>query len=464
MYRSTRLNVAAALLLLSLTAVGSAADRRSPFGNLRLDGKVMLTDDVGQIFSALAPKPPVSRQVRLRVNDERSRGSAMRVYPKVAPAVVLVRTRDGHGSGFLIDKSGWIVTNHHVVKGAEIDPASGARRVTIYMGRLQDGWMHVREQGLPALVYKIDKRKDLALLKLSRLPAGLTSLPFLKLAKHVPPPGSDCVAIGHPALGVLWTLRSGQVAGSGTWPQDRIDVVVQSLALTGSRKKKLMTVLKSAPKRRVIVSTCGLNPGDSGGPLVNEQGELIAVSFAIPTSTRRPGISVDKFSYHIHLAEVRSFIADRPARPALSVPDAWPPAVYRAMLDTDKDGRADTLVFVVKKDDPPTGLLLDLDQDSGKRRKQSKQTATSLRTAWDFEFGYHRVPMRRTFYDTDNDGHVDLILTDADGNGRAETELTLHGDTWHSKPTTSRLIDPSRFRDSLLQESLSRRMHTFGMK
>ena len=460
---SPRLPSLAVVLLLTMTAVGSAVDKRSPFDSLRPGGKALLADDVGQLLSALAPTP-VSRRFRLRVNDERSRGPAMRVYPKVAPAVVLVRTRRGHGTGFLIDATGWIVTNHHVVEGAEIDPATGARQVTIYLGRLRDGWMHVSDRGLPALVYKISKQKDLALLKLSRLPAGSASLPVVRLAKQVPPPGTDCVAIGHPASGMLWTLRSGEVAGSGIWPQDRIDVVVQSLALTGSKKEKLKTLLKSAPKRKVVISTCGLNPGDSGGPLVNAQGELIAVSFAIPKSTGRPGISLDKFSYHVHLDEVRSFIADRPTRPPLSVPDAWPPAVYRAMLDTNKDGIADTLIFALKKDEPPTGVLLDLDQDSSKRRKRSKQAATSLRTAWDFEFAYHRVPVRRAFYDTDNDGHVDLILTDADRDGRAETELTLHGEAWRSKPTKSRLIDPARFQDSSLGKRLSEQMGMFDKK
>src|SRR5438105_2544621 len=116
-----------------------------------------------------------------------------------------------------------------------------------------DGLMKVRDEALPALVYKASEDKDLALLKLTRLPAGVRTLPTVPLAKQNATPGMDCVAIGHPAAGMLWTVRSGEVAGIGNWPHEMIDVVMQRLALPVRDRDRAAALCAGAPKRRVVV-------------------------------------------------------------------------------------------------------------------------------------------------------------------------------------------------------------------
>ena len=240
-----------------------------------------------------------ARPGNARFAVERSRGQGVKLYPQVAPAVVIVRTSDGMGTGWIVDADGWIVTNHHVIADAEFDEATGAPKAKVFLGTLREGFMHFDEsnQGLSALVYKSSSTQDLALLKVD--PPARGALPYVPLAAKVPVPGSDCIAIGHPAAGILWSVRDGTVSGVGRWPGDFVDEVMHRLGAGDDERKRLATELERTPQMQVVVSTCGINSGDSGGPLVDDHGNLFAVSFAKPSDPTR-----DKFAYHIHLDEV----------------------------------------------------------------------------------------------------------------------------------------------------------------
>ncbi|HTU22089.1 MAG TPA: trypsin-like peptidase domain-containing protein, partial [Gemmataceae bacterium] len=341
------------------------------------------------------------------VNDEKSRGPAAEVYPRVAPAVVIVRTDKGHGTGAIIDPAGWILTNHHVIADAEIDPETGARKVTIHLGRLDGDFMRLLPEGVPGLVYKSSEEKDLALIKLTRMPAGFKKLPFLALAKKAPGPGSDCVSVGHPASGLLWTVRGGEVAGVGDWPREMTDLAAAALGATADEREQLAKLLAKARQRKVVLSTCGINSGDSGGPLVNSKGELIAVTFAMPKEGNR---GTAKFSYHVHLDEAAAFVAERPKTPRLVVPDSWPAGVYCALRDLDEDGKIDTALFGAARTREITGLLLDLKEESDPRLKAADLSMPEGRRGWHYQFALHLGSRMRAFYDTDNDGQFDLIL------------------------------------------------------
>jgi len=388
-------------------------------------------------------------------NDEISRGPAAEVYPKVAPATVVIRLPNGHGTGFLISDDGWIVTNHHVASEgltARTGGAAGTQFVYVHLGSVEDGVMTVDETPLPAIIYKLDADLDLALLKLFVLPKGVEKLPFVKLSEKASLPGTPCVAIGHPKSGMLWTVRSGEVAGLGTWPKDMINVMMNYLSVSGSSKDDMAKSLANAPKRKVVISSCGINPGDSGGPLVNEAGELVAVTFAIPKSEKGSEISLDKFSYHVHVDELRNFIKDRPETPPLHIPTVWPPAVGAAIVDSDEDGANDTWFFF-HEPGKLSGSLIDADQDSGANFLKQLNEGKIKRDSWDAELITQFYPMHRSFYDKDNDGKIDEILTDSDRDGKADVALRLIDGKWKLREAKDQpMYDVSLFADEDLQK------------
>lgn len=345
-----------------------------------------------------------------------SRGAGRNLYPTVAPAVVVVRTPVGHGTGFLVDRAGWIITNHHVIDAAATDVATGAAMAQVNLGRMKGRMMEVVPEAVPAIVYKASEGQDLALLKLSRLPAGMDSLPALALSPVPAAPGTDCLAIGHPAAGLLWTLRDCEVDGVGDWPSEHIDVRMWTLRATSEQDLRgLEQLVSQIPKRRVVLSSCGINPGDSGGPLLNADGRVIGVTFALPPE------GLDHFAYHIDLEELQKFLAQKPATPAVRVPDPWPSAAAWELRDSDGDGKMETLVFGLQNG-AVMGLLCDLDEDRCPDAATVAAGSFELDpAAWDFEFAVQPLPEHRTFYDRDNDGTVDLIRIE----NAADTHLRL---------------------------------------
>jgi serine protease Do len=146
------------------------------------------------------------------------------------------------GSGFFIDKRGYILTNHHVIE-SEVDPKyEGYSRMYI---RLSDSPVGER---IPAKVIGYDKTFDLALIKTEIDPSYV----FGGYAEQIPAPGDRIYAIGSPA-GLEKTITSGIISAMG---------------------RRLLQVGDSM---QVDVP---LNPGNSGGPLLNEKGDLIGIVFA----------------------------------------------------------------------------------------------------------------------------------------------------------------------------------------
>ena len=168
------------------------------------------------------------------------------IYRRASPGVVSISiARSGRGgSGFVWDKSGRVVTNHHVVSGVE--------RVQL---RLSDG----REAS--ARVVATDAGTDIALLQVEPpLPSGLDPLQ-LGSAKDLQI-GAAVVAIGSP-LGLEGTVTTGIISGL-----DRQLRAPDGFTLDGA-----------------IQTDAALNRGNSGGPLLDARGRVIGVNAQIESST-----------------------------------------------------------------------------------------------------------------------------------------------------------------------------------
>lgn len=154
----------------------------------------------------------------------------------------------GNGSGFIVSENGYILTNHHVVAGAE--------KVTV---RLLD------RREFSADVVGSDELTDVAVVKIDA-----TDLPTVPLAD------SDGVRIGE------WVLAVGNPLGEAFTFTVTAGIVSQK-----GRQLSGLPVTND-PRFRIqdfIQTDAAINPGNSGGPLVNLAGEAIGINSAIASPT-----------------------------------------------------------------------------------------------------------------------------------------------------------------------------------
>ncbi|MDP1562336.1 MAG: serine protease [Pirellulaceae bacterium] len=404
--------------------------------------------DVRQIIASVNLElSRLERGIPDRSNSFRPRGEAsMRVYREAAPAIVMVTDgKTGHGTGFFVRAGGWILTNHHVVESMPFDPETGAKVVRIVVGRMaDDGAMTADDQHLDAIVYRTDETRDLALLRLKEPDVLGASHPAIPLADQSPVPGAACIAIGHPSQGVMWTLRQGEVSGRGNFPKDQLGNFVLRGADTSDRES-LEVMLEQLPSRKVLLSSCGLNPGDSGGPLLNEAGQVVAVSFAVPAIDSERGIDLGKFSYHVHLDEVKTFLENWPTEPDVAPPSILPAAFAQALVDVDDDNHPETWLFALDAA-TPSGFLVDLDADSDpdfiKNATAEGISGAEPLESWDWEFAYNMAPQELFAFELDGDGVADIVLVRHDpGQDRwarfsRSAEGTWKSEVWDGDPGT----------------------------
>ena len=176
--------------------------------------------------------------------------SAAEIYQKVAPAVVMVSTKtiqtvngwfqqeaEGMGSGFIINTDGYILTNYHVI--------DGANEVTV---TLSDG------NEVTASVVNYDSDQDVAMIKINEdveVP-GVVELGDSDALQ----PGEEVLAIGNPLSKELSsTLTKGIVS-----------------ALNRSIETE------TGVSTNLIQTDTAINSGNSGGPLINTKGEVIGIN------------------------------------------------------------------------------------------------------------------------------------------------------------------------------------------
>ena len=172
------------------------------------------------------------------------------VTSAVAPSVVAIAVTtpegSGEGSGVIIDGEGHILTNDHVVSGANDDTV----QVTLYDGRIYE-----------AKITGLDPATDLAVVKLVDPPSDLKSAVFADSADVVV--GEPVMAVGNP-LGLSNTATTGIVSA--------VNRPVSTATTTADQ---------TAVVTNAIQIDAAINPGNSGGPLFNASGEVIGITSSI---------------------------------------------------------------------------------------------------------------------------------------------------------------------------------------
>jgi serine protease Do len=212
------------------------------------------------------------------------------------------RAIEGLGSGVIIDPSGIIVTNEHVIRGAsEI-------HVVLADGRQLD-----------ADVIGADADNDLAVLKVT----SKTQLPSARLGISSDLMiGETTVAIGSP-LGLKKTVTSGVVSALG-----------RSIRNEGRTYNDF------------IQTDASINPGNSGGPLLNLDGDIIGINSAIIASAQNIGFAIPADKVRRIVNELTQFGKVRPSWVGLAVVPLPPEAgrqlgwdrTYGALVDSVEAG------------------------------------------------------------------------------------------------------------------------------
>jgi S1-C subfamily serine protease len=175
------------------------------------------------------------------------------VYRKLSPGVVNVHStsyardffgyvepREGSGSGSVIDQEGHILTNHHVIEGAQ--------KVAVSFGG---------QKNYAATVVGRDPDTDLAVIKLLETPKeGLTVVPLGDSDKLEV--GQKVLAIGNP-FGLDRTLTTGVISGL----------------------QRPIRARNGRPIEGAIQTDASINPGNSGGPLLDSHGRMIGINSQI---------------------------------------------------------------------------------------------------------------------------------------------------------------------------------------
>ncbi|MFT5125014.1 MAG: serine protease Do [Kiritimatiellia bacterium] len=208
----------------------------------------------------------------------------------IGEAVVDIRSRRAIGSGFVIHPDGYIVTNHHVIKG------ENTLTVTIFR---REGKDLVKVQYPNVRIVALDPHNDLALLKIESPSDTFTYVNVADSDEVLA--GQNVFAVGSP-LGYDRTVSEGIVSLPGRLMDGRL----------------------------YLQTTTQINPGNSGGPLFNLKGEVIGVN-----NMKAMAVGVEGVGFAIPANVMKMFLNKRdayafdPRNPNAGFRYPAPPRKYR---------------------------------------------------------------------------------------------------------------------------------------
>ncbi len=190
-----------------------------------------------------------ARTVRTRIPEEFNDPFFRRFFGGQLPSSPRQRVERGTGSGFIISGDGRILTNAHVVDGAD------TVKVSLTDGRSFDG-----------KVLGKDELTDIAVIKIQA-----NNLPTLTMGNSEQlQPGQLAIAIGNP-LGLDNSVTTGIISATG-----------RNSSLIGASDKRV----------DYIQTDAAINPGNSGGPLLNDRGQVIGMNTAIIQGAQGIGFAI----------------------------------------------------------------------------------------------------------------------------------------------------------------------------
>jgi S1-C subfamily serine protease len=243
--------------------------------------------------------------------DDKTKTGGSGVYKSAVPSVVWIHSKRTNGlatgSGSLIDvERRLVLTNYHVVQEV---PTAG-----IFFPQFRDNQPiaekdyykdRAKRLAIPGKVVALDKKADLAIIQLDRLPKDVAAI---KLATSSPDPGDNVHSIGSAGKS---DALFGYVKGS-------VRQVYRKDWKAELEPKKIISF-----SAKVVETDSPTNPGDSGGPLMNDVGELVGV-------TQGGAINAQLVSTFIDVSEVKSLMetkairdlkVEKPKEPKLRVPN-----------------------------------------------------------------------------------------------------------------------------------------------
>jgi serine protease Do len=198
--------------------------------------------------------------------------SAADIYRQASPSVVVIFGFDAtgagsSGTGTLVNGTGMILTNHHVV----FDPVSGKpySNLQAYLkpSRLTGDDKKDLQKPYRARIVALDSALDLALVQMLHPPRDLE--PIAVGDSEEIEVGESVAAIGHPEGGGLWTLTTGTISST-----------------------------RRDGKRDIFQTDAAINPGNSGGPLLDANARLIGVNTFV-RRVNRQGLPLEGLNYSL---------------------------------------------------------------------------------------------------------------------------------------------------------------------
>ena len=202
-----------------------------------------------------------------------------KIYSETSKAVVLIagfepdQSQISKGTGSIIGREGFVLTNAHVVIEKEKGRPFTNLRVFLKPDRISGNLRKDTALKYPAELVEFSEKLDLALLKIRSSSLGSLSSVLKFSDSDLVSIGDPVIAIGHPEQGGLWTLTTGTISSQ-------------------------INNYGNIPGKNVFQTETSINRGNSGGPLISSQGHIVGINSMISRKAK-DGLAITGINFSI---------------------------------------------------------------------------------------------------------------------------------------------------------------------